>query len=84
MDSSVTFKTHILRKCRITMLNVYKIIKICKSVTEKVCSILVMGLVMSHLDYNNVVLEGLPRFEINRMQRVQFFAAKVVLDEVKY
>ena len=70
MDSSLIFKSHIERS---TMLNLYKIIKICKSLTEEVFSKLVIGLVISHLDSNNAMLIGLPRS----------FAARAVLNEGK-
>ena len=78
MESSLPFKSQILRKCRITMLTLCKTIKICKSLPEEASSTSLLGLEISHLDYNNVVLIGLPRWDINRMQRVQSFAAKAV------
>ena len=34
---------------------------------------------MSHLDYSNAILIGLPKHEINRLQRVQVLAARAVL-----
>ena len=43
-----------------------------------------MGQVIFHLDYNNIVLIGLPKYDINWMQRMQSFTTKIVLDEGKY
>ena len=82
MDISLTFKSHIFKNCRITMLNLYRIIKTCKSLNEETCSTLVMGLVISHLDYSNTGLKVLSKYKW--MQRVHSFAAKVVLNEGKY
>ena len=84
LDSCLTFKFHILKKSKNAMLNLYKIVKNHSSLTEEACSTLVMGLIIYHLDYNNTVLIGLPKCHINRMQRVQSFAAKVVLNKGKY
>ena len=39
-----------------------------------------LGLVMSHLDYVNSAFIGLPASDINKMQRVQNAAAKLVLN----
>ena len=41
------------------------------------------GLVISHLDYCNSILVGLPDVCINLMQRVQNLAAKVILGKSK-
>jgi hypothetical protein len=38
-----------------------------------------LGLVMSHLDYENTILSGLPNTTIKRLQKVQNMASKVVL-----
>ena len=42
-----------------------------------------LGLVISHLDYCNSILAGLPDVSINQMQRVQNLAAKGVLGKSK-
>ena len=42
-----------------------------------------LGLVISHLDYCNSILAGLPDVSINQMQRVQILAVKVVLGKSK-
>ena len=43
-----------------------------------------MALVMSHLDYANSILVGLPKVSIDQLQRVQSIAAKIVLGGSKY
>ena len=36
------------------------------------------GLVLSHIDYSNALLTGIPLTDLNKLQRVQNFAARVV------
>ena len=50
------------------------------SLTVQACITLVLGLVMSHLDYVNFAFIGLPASNINKMQRVQKAPAKFVLN----
>ena len=63
------------------MWNVNLIKMIRRSLTKEACETLVLGLVMSHLDYSNVLFIGLPECEIARLQRVQNIAAKLVLSD---
>ena len=42
-----------------------------------------LGLVITHLDYCNSILVGLPEVSMNQMQRVQNLAAKVILGKLK-
>ena len=66
------------------MLNMHMIIKTHKSLAEETFPISVMYLAICHLDYSYTLLIGLPKLDVNRMQGVQSFAAKVVFNEVKY
>ena len=51
--------------------------------TQEATEILVLGTVMSHLDYCNSILVGLPDVDISKMQHIQNTAAKmVVLNDV--
>ena len=43
-----------------------------------------MGLVISHLDYANAILVGLPETNIHKLQWVQNMAAKLILNKDKY
>ena len=47
------------------------------------CTTLMLGLVITHLDYCNSILVGLLDVSINQMQRVQNLAAKVILGKLK-
>ena len=65
------------------MINIQRIKVICRYLTEDSVKTLMMGLVMSHLDYCNTVLAGLPDIDIKRMQHVQIIAAKMILQRGK-
>ena len=84
LDENLNFKHHITKKCQTAMYNVFKIRNIRKFLTKEACHTIMLGLVISHLDYNNALLYGLPDVDINRLQRVQNIAAKIVCDKRKY
>ena len=62
------------------MWNLQKIKAIRSVLTDDVCKTLVSALVLSHLDYANVILSGLPEVDIKKMQWVQNMAANLVLN----
>ena len=47
-----------------------------KYLTREICAKLTISLVMSHLDYVNSILAGLPKVSLDKLQRVQNIAAK--------
>ena len=61
------------------MLNLQRIKLIRYSLSIDTCKQLVQCLVISHLDYANSILAGLPLCAINKLQRVQNMAAKLIL-----
>ena len=79
LDNSLSFKHHISTKCRIAIWNLQHLKPLGPSLTVQACTTLVLGLVISHLDYVNSAFIGLPASDINKMQRVQNAAAKFVL-----
>ena len=50
-----------------------------KVLTHDAAETVAVGIVMSHLDFSNAILIGLPKHEISRLQRVQVLAARAVL-----
>ena len=48
------------------------------------CKVLMSGVVLSYLDYCNIIYYGLPEVDLNRLQNVQNIAAKVVLQKMIY
>ena len=84
LDSAPNFKEYIKINCQVAMLNLLKIKATRKFLTRKASSRAVIALVMSHLDYANSILGGLPKVSINPLQRVQNMAAKIVTGKNKY
>ena len=84
LDSSLSFKQHILRKCRSALANYSKIRSIRRYLTKETCETLVVSLCLSHIDYNNAILANLPETTIKKLQRVQNMCAKLVLHRSKY
>ena len=63
------------------MWNIQRIKHIRSGLTREACETLVVGMVISHLDFANALLIGLPECEISRLQQVQNIAAKLVLSD---
>ena len=80
IDEKLSFKQFINSKCRIAMWNLQKLKAIRNVLTDDACKTLVSALVLSHLDYANVILIGLPEVDIRKMQIVQNMAAKLVFN----
>ena len=83
-DSTLTMKKHISEKCRIASLKLYNIKKIRKYLTHDSLVRLVNALVLSHLDYCNALLIGLPDSTLRPLQNVQNSAARVILGLSKF
>ena len=79
-DERLSFKQHITNKCRTAIWNLQKLKVIRSVLTEDVCKTLVGALVMSHLDYTNAILTGIPEVDIQKMQWVQNMATKLVIN----
>ena len=66
------------------MFNLQRIKNIWKFLDRDSCTTLVVCLCLSHLDYSNSILYGLPKSGIQQMQNIQNYAAKLVLGRSKY
>ena len=76
-------KKHITSKCQTAMLNIQHIKNIRHLLTQEATETLVLGTVVSHLDYCNSILVSLPEVDIAKMQCIQNIAARmVVLNDV--
>ena len=65
MDEKLSFKEHITAKCRTAANNFQQIKAIQQVLTEQAMETLVLGTVMSHLDYCNAILCDLPNTDIS-------------------
>ena len=84
LDESLSMKSHIANKCRVAMLNIQRIKCIRPLLSIETCQTLVQGLVISHLNYANATLAGLPSYLIGRVQKFQNIAAKLTLNKNKF
>ena len=84
IDSNLCLDNHIAAKCRIAMFNLFKITNIRNFLITEACHTAVLAMVISHLDYANAIMVGLPEKYMGRLQRDQNMAAKVVLKRGKY
>ena len=84
LDSALNFKQHIKTKCKTAMFNLQHIHATRKYLTRSASNKLMVSLVISHPDYANALLGGLPKCSIDQLQRVQNIAAKIVLGKGRY
>ena len=75
MDEQLTMKQHITNKCRLAMYNIQNIKLIRPMLTEDVTKTILLGTVISHLDYVKGILIGLPDTDYKKLQHVQNIAA---------
>jgi len=82
LDETLTFKEHVKRKCRTAMLNVFRVKSIRKSLTKAATEVIVLSLILSHLDYCNLIVYGKAEIELTKLQRIQNMCAKLVIMSV--
>ena len=83
IDKNLNFKLHVKKKAQIAMFNLKRIRQIRKFLTSDACETLMLTLVMSHLDYCNSILLGVPAITIKPFQRIQNLAGKIILRRSK-
>ncbi len=77
-DSTLNMDTHVKALCKKAYFQLHLIHKVRPFITQECAKLLVHANVMSVLDYCNGLLFGLPKILINRLQRVQDCAARVI------
>ena len=81
LDSNLTFKAHINKICRWASESIHFIGKIRKFLTQKDTERLVHAFSSSNLDYCNGMLHGFPSCDLQKLQRIQNTAARLVVRE---
>ena len=71
IDSNLHLHNHIASKCRTAMCNLFKIVNIWNFLTTEACHAAMLATVISHLDYANAIMVGLP--EKNILQSCSMF-----------
>lgn len=79
MDANFTLSSHINDLCKKAFFFINSIGRIRKYLPPDTLKRLVNALVISHLDYCNSLLYGLPSYELSKLQRVQNSAARLIV-----
>ena len=79
LNEGLTFKRHVAAKCKAAMGNLLKIRSIRHLLDKSTAINLHLSLCISHLDYANSLLYGLPQVTIQRMQCIQNICARLIL-----
>ena len=77
-DKSWSMKKHVSVKTKAAFHHIYNISKIRSHLSKGATDSLLHGLVYSHLDYSNALLNGIPDYVVNKLHSVQNYAARVV------
>ena len=78
MDKNLSFTNHINDMCKKATLAIRSIGQIRKYVPNDGIKRLVNALIMSRLDYSNSLLYSLPKYQIDKLQRLKNTAARLV------
>ena len=70
LDNTLSFDQHVSSKVQKAMVNFIKVKSICKYITQEACTTFLLMLCISHLDYLNAVLYGIPNKTLNKYQRI--------------
>ena len=77
-DEHMAMDIHIGNICNKAFKGLYNIRQIRKFLSNEATKILIHAFVTSHLDYCNFLFSGLPKYQLDRLQKVLNAAARVV------
>ena len=78
LDNTLSFEHHVQNVCRICYYEIRRIASIRHILSEEATKTLLCAFVLSRLDYCNSLLAGTPIFLINKLQKVQNNAARLI------
>ena len=81
LDRFLSMKQHIKQKCKTAMWNLYRVKHVRQCLSREACHTLVLGLVISHLAYANIMFFKLPDSTLAMLQWVQNITARLVLNK---
>ena len=84
MENNLSFDRHIRKKCQTSHIQLRNLKRIRKHLSYKSTEILVHGLVHSHIDFCNGLFTDIPAYQIDRLQKVQNQAARIVANSSTY
>ena len=83
-DAQMNLNTHVTKCCQAAFFHLFNISCIRKFLTHETVQILVNAFVTSRLDYCNSLLYGLPATQLNKLQRVQNAAARLICNIARF
>ncbi len=84
IDSELTMKQHVNFVCRTCYMHLHNIAKIRACLTQEAAEKMVNALITSRLDYCNALLYGLPDYILDKLQKVQNNAARLIFKKKKH
>ena len=84
LDSTRLMNSHVNNTCSNALYYLYNIRKIRKYFSRRSTETLISAFVSSPVDYSNSLLYCLPAYQLNKLQRVQNAAARLIFQESKY
>ena len=84
LDETLSMDAHVKYLCRILFCQLRRIGKIRSFLSTDAANKLAVSLILSRLDYCNSLLAGLPDNKLNKLQRIQNHAARLVLRKSKH
>ena len=84
LDETLSMDAHIKYLCRILFCQLRRIGKIRSFLSTDAANKLAVSLILSSLDYCNSLLAGIPDNKLNKLQRIQNHAARLVLRKSRH
>ena len=84
LDSTLSMNSHVNNTCSNAFYYLHNIRRIRKYLSRRSTETLIHAFVSSRVGYCNSLLYGLPTYQLNKLQRVQNAAARLIFQESKY
>ena len=84
LHSTLSMNSHVNNTCSNAFYYLYNIRRIRKYLSRRSTKTLIHAFVSSRVDYCNSLLYGLPAYQLNKLQRVQNAAVRLIFLESKY
>ena len=83
-DKNSSMNDHVSKLCKIGYYQLYSIRQIRSYLTEENTRLLVQAFIFSHLDYCNSLLFGITKYQLDKLQRLQNSAARLIMDTPRF
>ena len=84
LDNNLSMNFHVKNLSKVIYLEIRKLKHMLKFVDENSLKTLAASFVLSRLDYCNALFKNMPNYQLEKLQKLQNFAAKVVMNKSLY